>query len=123
MRPVPVRLKSRKLKTRRRVSSREKSSSVVEFAGDVAAADDGADGRSRDDVRDDACFLEGAQHTDVCPSARGTPTQCQADLSCACVSACYHGAHSSGPPRLRDVNRCEDVPDPESAPQTRHSDS
>ena len=52
---------------------------LVEQPGAVAAADDGAHGRSGDDVGLHAKLVEGAQHADVRPAARGAAAQRQSD--------------------------------------------
>jgi hypothetical protein len=53
------------------------------MAGQIAAADDGADGRAGDDVWNDAGLVEGPQHTDVRPPSRGSATEGQANLAYA----------------------------------------
>ena len=63
------------------------------MTGDIAAADDGADGRPGDDVWPDAGSEQSPQDTDVCPAAGGTAPQCQADLA-----RTHDSLHSSGPP-------------------------
>ncbi len=65
----------------------------IEMSGDIAAADDRADGRTGDDVGLYAGSEQSPQDADVRPAASGTAPQCQADLA-----RTHDSLHSSGPP-------------------------
>ena len=66
---------------------------LVEMTGDIAAADDGADGRSCDDIWPNAGFEQSPEDANMRPAASCTAPQCQADLA-----RTHDSLHSSGPP-------------------------
>ena len=79
---------------RRLVRLRANSSSCVEFAGEIAAADQRADRGAGDHGDFDAGLVERAQHADMRPAARRTAAQRKRDAGSSL--AAFGIGHAAG---------------------------